>query len=61
MKLKGILTRLLSDALIDISISGRIFTTSQEGLKWLSNQNLNHEYFENIIVEMKTQPNTLCQ
>jgi len=54
-----VLTRLLSDALYDISIFGQIFTTSKEGLKWLSNQNIDIEYFENIIVEMKTQFNTL--
>lgn len=53
-----VLTHLLSDAISDISIFGQIFSTSKEGLKWLSNQNLDFEYFENIIVEMKMQPNT---
>jgi hypothetical protein len=53
-----VLTHLLSDALRDISILGNIFTTSQAGLKWLSNQNLDFECFEKIIDEMKTQPNT---
>jgi len=52
-----VLTHLLSDALRDISISGKIFTTSQAGLKWLSNQNLDFEHFEKIIDEMKVQPN----
>jgi len=54
-----VLTHLLSDALSDISIFGQIFTTSQKGLKWLSNQNIDFENFENIIADMKTQANNM--